>query len=296
MQDQKQINPPLLSVCIITYNHINYIRQAIDSVLMQKTNFLWNLIIADDCSTDGTRDVLIEYKQKYPEFITLILQGKNVGAARNWITLLSTPTSKYIAYFEGDDYWTNPLKLQKQVDFLEQNDSFSSCFHNTLVLKENNESTIYRNYERDHYTIEDTLDNISLFHTSSFVFKRKFLEFPSWITEVRSGDMVLFTIIARYGDVKYLPETMSVYRKHGSGISSVRADEGISINQNHILRLRYTDEFLEHKYSKIIKQTIKKYKKELFYYTKLGKIKSKIRLRTRLYSFYNFFLTARRIK
>ncbi|MBC7694101.1 MAG: glycosyltransferase [Burkholderiales bacterium] len=287
MKDQKQIDTPLLSVCIITYNHINYIRQAIDSVLMQKVDFSWNLIIADDCSKDGTRDILLEYKQKYPELITLILQENNIGAARNWITLLSEPISKYIAYFEGDDYWTDPLKLQKQFNFLEANNSFSSCFHNTMVLKENNETIIYRDYDRDRYTIEDTLGNISLFHTSSFVFRREALAFPSWIGEVRSGDMLLFTIIARLGDIKYLPETMSVYRKHGSGISSVRVDEGISMNENHILRLTYTNEFLDHKYSKVIKQTVKKYKKELFYYTKLGKIKSKMRLRTRLSFIYN---------
>ena len=117
-------NVPLLSVCLITYNHENYIRQAIEGVLMQKVNFNWELIIAEDCSTDKTRDIILEYKKKHPDFIKLILQEKNVGPAKNWIELITKPNSKYIAYFEGDDYWTDPLKLQKQVGFLEANPDY----------------------------------------------------------------------------------------------------------------------------------------------------------------------------
>lgn len=287
------MNSPLLSVCLITYNHVKYIKEAIDSVLNQKVNFEWELIIADDYSTDGTREILLEYQRKHPDFIKLILQEKNIGAAKNWTELLLAPRSKYIAYFEGDDYWTDSLKLQKQINFLETHDSFSSCFHNTLILKENGEAHTYKEYSKDYYTIDDTLDNQALFHTSSFVFRREALVIPEWIPEIRSGDMVLFTIIARTGYIKYIPEVMSVYRKHDSGISIVKVDEGISMNQNHILRLKYTDEFLDYKYSNLIRKTIKKYKKELFYYTKLGKVKSKIRLRTRIRYVLSYFMKKR---
>ena len=114
----------LLSVCLSTYNHVKYIREAIDGVLMQKVNFSWELIIADDFSTDGTREIVLSYKEKYPEFIKLVLQEKNVGALRNWFDLLNVPASKYIAYFEGDDYWTDSYKLQRQVDFLEKNEDY----------------------------------------------------------------------------------------------------------------------------------------------------------------------------
>ncbi|MBP2283049.1 glycosyltransferase involved in cell wall biosynthesis [Flavobacterium sp. CG_23.5] len=114
---------PLLSVCLITYNHENYIKQAIDGILMQQVDFNWELIIAEDCSTDGTREILLEYKEKYPDFIKLILQEKNVGPAKNFLDLIQTPKSKYIAYCEGDDYWTDPLKIQKQVDILELNEN-----------------------------------------------------------------------------------------------------------------------------------------------------------------------------
>src|SRR6187402_2860382 len=120
---------PLVSVCLITYNHKEYIVQAIESVLMQKTSFGWELIVADDYSTDGTRDILLEYQKQYPELITLILQEHNVGPAKNWMTLMEKPRTKYIAYFEGDDYWTDPLKLQKQVNVLEKNDELAIAAH-----------------------------------------------------------------------------------------------------------------------------------------------------------------------
>jgi len=127
---------PLLSVCSTTYNHVNFIKQAIDGFLVQKVDFAWEIIIADDFSTDGTREILLEYKNKYPDLIKLILQEKNVGAAQNCIDLITTPKSKYIALCDGDDYWTDPLKLQKQVVFLEANPDFAICFHNAAVINE----------------------------------------------------------------------------------------------------------------------------------------------------------------
>jgi len=122
------MNSPLLSVCLITYNHADYIRDAIEGVLMQQASFPWELIIADDCSTDGTRNIVEEYANRYPRLIRLILQKTNVGAARNWMDLITGVTSKYLAYCEGDDYWTDPRKLQKQVDFLEGNPDYGLCY------------------------------------------------------------------------------------------------------------------------------------------------------------------------
>ena len=116
---------PLASVCIITYNQEKYISQAIESVLMQKTNFAWEIVIGEDCSQDITAQILSKYKDKYPNQITLILQEKNVGAIRNAYEF-SIPAcrGKYIAFLEGDDYWTDEFKLQKQVDFLESNPDY----------------------------------------------------------------------------------------------------------------------------------------------------------------------------
>jgi len=125
---------PLLSVCVITYNHASFIRQAIDSVLMQELDFTWEIIIADDCSTDGTREILLEYKAKYPDLIKLILQGENVGPSRNWYDLIYSTNSKYIAYLEGDDYWIDNKKLKTQYEHLENQPNINMCLHNAKLV------------------------------------------------------------------------------------------------------------------------------------------------------------------
>lgn len=120
---------PLLSVVTITYNHEPFIRKCIEGVLMQKVNFPMEFIIADDCSTDGTRAICEEYAVQYPELIRFVNSENNVGAVENENRALLAARGKYIATCEGDDYWTDPLKLQKQVDFLEAHLDYSVCFH-----------------------------------------------------------------------------------------------------------------------------------------------------------------------
>lgn len=217
---------PLLSVCLITYNHVNYIKQAIDGVLMQKVDFAWELIIADDFSTDGTREIVLEYKNKYPDLIKLILQEKNVGAAQNFIDLINAPKSKYIAYFEGDDYWTDPLKLQKQVDFLEANPEYSGAFHDIQLLESdgswgNPRKSIQDFKERVDITLEDTISMTSPFHTSSFIFRSNSLKLPKEFSRYTSGDMAIFMIVASQGKLRRIPSNMSVYRKHKGGITKL---------------------------------------------------------------------------
>ena len=120
---------PLLTVVTITYNHEQHIRQCIEGVLAQKTSFPIEFIIADDCSTDGTRAICEEYAKKLPDIIRLVSSSANVGAVENEQRALLAAKGKYIATCEGDDYWTDTLKLQKQVDFLESHPDFSVCFH-----------------------------------------------------------------------------------------------------------------------------------------------------------------------
>lgn len=120
---------PLLSIVTITYNHELYIRKCIEGVLMQQVNFPIEFIIAEDCSTDGTLAVCKGYAEKYPDLIKLITSENNVGAIVNERRAMKAAKGKYIAFCEGDDYWTDPLKLQKQVDFLEENLEYSVTFH-----------------------------------------------------------------------------------------------------------------------------------------------------------------------
>lgn len=120
---------PLLSIVTITYNHEPYIRQCIEGVLMQQVNFPIEFIIAEDCSTDGTLAICKEYAIKYPNLIQLITSENNVGAIANERRAMKAAKGKYIAFCEGDDYWTDPTKLQKQVDFLEEHPEYSVSFH-----------------------------------------------------------------------------------------------------------------------------------------------------------------------
>lgn len=120
---------PLLSIVTITYNHEPFIAKTIEGVLMQQVKFPIELIIAEDCSTDGTRAICQRYAEEYPELIRLITSDSNVGAIANERRAMLAARGKYIAFCEGDDYWTDPLKLQKQVDFLESHPDYSVTFH-----------------------------------------------------------------------------------------------------------------------------------------------------------------------
>ena len=135
---------PLVSVCCVTYNHVGFIRDAIDSFLMQKTDFNYEICLGEDASNDGTRGICVEYAKKYPDKIRLFLRSRDDvikinGTATgryNFIETLKECKGKYIALCEGDDYWTDPYKLQKQVDFLEANSEYSFCGSEIIIEDE----------------------------------------------------------------------------------------------------------------------------------------------------------------
>jgi glycosyltransferase involved in cell wall biosynthesis len=249
---------PVVSVCIITYNHELYIRQALDSVLVQKVNFPWEIIIADDCSTDKTREILYEYKEKHPDLIRLILQEKNTRARKNYIDLVNSATGKYIAYLEGDDYWTDPLKLQKQFDFMELNPGFSMCYHKIKWVwtyasdwhpdKESNvddppESTVY-----------DVL-NRGWFIRSCSMFYKNF-RLPKGFDKLHVGDYPLHVLLADKGNIGFLDETMGVYRVNDKGMSETNLlTEDITKRKKNLRAeidmLKYMDHHTTYKYHRI---------------------------------------------
>ncbi len=251
---------PLLSVCLITYNHVNYIEQAIEGVLMQQVDFSFELVIADDFSTDGTRELLLEYQKKYPERIRLILQNSNVGAYQNWKDLIFYPRSKYIAYFEGDDYWTDSDKLQKQVDFLEANDDFAICFHRVYELAEGKApelSNLNTSINQETYTINDIAKG-NFMYTPSVIFRNRFLkEFPSWMKDSPIGDYPLHMLNAQYGKIKYFPDIMAVYRKHAGGSWSHH-----NIMVNNVKMVRVIDYLLSEDFSDQVKINLSLQKKK----------------------------------
>ena len=214
----------MVSVDMITYNHEAYIKQAIEGVLMQKTNFKFELVIGEDCSTDRTREICIEYQKKYPDIIKLLLPEKNLGMNENGIRTVNACSGKYIALCEGDDYWTDPLKLQKQVDFLEGNEEYSICFHPVKVWKENEKELVDDFITREvpeTTTILDLAEG-NYIHTPSVVFRKNQEVFDTFqsLGALPVGDYVLHMLNAKYGMIKKLPEIMGVYRVHDGGVHS----------------------------------------------------------------------------
>jgi len=260
------MNEPLLSVCLITYNHVKYIREAIESVLMQKVNFSWELIIADDFSTDGTREILLDYKDKYPDFIKLILQEENVGAAKNWIDLITYPTSKYIAYFEGDDYWISPFKLQLQVDFLEANSDFSICTSNVILknLVDNSESEWFGVKQNDVSSLKDILRFGSGGASCTLLFRSQAIEvIPDWFY-LCNGDWGLQILCATHGKMKYFNDVFGVYRRNEGGITAPKSiDKNIQLHESYGIN---TINILIENFSSYEKE-LKTHAAEYWYYT-----------------------------
>ncbi len=255
------MDQPTLSVCLITYNHKEFIRKAIEGVLMQQATFTWNLIIADDFSTDGTRDILMEYRGKYPDKIQLILQEKNVGAAQNWIDLIKTPCSKYIAYFEGDDYWTDPLKLQKQVDFLESHEDYNGVFHKVSLLSNttNKFSECVLNTDTpDSIEVTDLLKK-NIIRTCSMLLRTESVrplftnnKFVNIFKKATPGDWLMFIFAIRHKKMKYLSDNMAVYRIHDGGIWSEAKDIELRYDKELFKGYVFLKQILPYKYFKLV--------------------------------------------
>ncbi len=223
-------NRPLLSVRLITYNHEKYIGSAIEGALMQKTDFPVEIVVGDDCSTDRTPGIIEQYRAKYPEIIRVLDRGVNLGAKVNIIRTLRACAGKYIAHLDGDDYWTDPYKLQSQVEILETNPNIVSCFHNMEVRFDDpaSPSVLYcGKTDRQVFTRMD-LAVRNLVPASGNVFRNGLIpKHPDWFFQLPFGDWAWHLLMAQHGDFFYLPKIMGVYRRHEQGAwSSNNAEQG----------------------------------------------------------------------
>jgi glycosyltransferase involved in cell wall biosynthesis len=219
ISDQVALNKtPLVSVSMITYNHDDYISQAIEGVLQQKTKFSIELIIGEDCSSDRTREIVLEYQKRYPTIIRVLISENNIGMMKNSLRVFAACRGEYMALCEGDDYWTEPLKLEKQVNFLENNSDFSICFHKVKILKNRKLVNDFLTYvPKEETTIED-LAYGNYIHTPSVVFRNGLIkEWPEWYFRSPVGDYPLHLLNAQYGKIKYIDQVMAVYRIHEGG-------------------------------------------------------------------------------
>lgn len=211
---------PLVSVFMMAYNHEKYISEAIDGVLMQKTNFDFDIVIGEDCSKDNTRQIILDYQKKYPGKFKLLLHENNIGAIANQLDVFSSCTGKYIAMCEGDDYWTDPYKLQKQVDFLEVNEDFAFCFHKVKVNRDDKIEDDFMQEVNEITTIYDLAKGLYV-RTLSVIFRSSILKsFSENQKNNISGDYSLFLLLSEHGKIKYFNETMGVYRIHDGGVWS----------------------------------------------------------------------------
>ena len=222
MKDQN--NEILVSICCITYNQAPYIRQCLDGFIMQKTNFKFEIIVHDDCSTDGTTDIVKEYADKYPDLIVPIFQKVNQyqnGNKRILATFVYPKAiGKYIALCEGDDYWIDPLKLQKQVDFLESHPDYSMCFHNAIE-KSGTKERCFSNIKNRDYSGKEILEQF-IVATSSVLFINSVIKTDEYKTIISDkkiivGDLPLWLSCIAMGKCRGFSDTMSVYRRTEMG-------------------------------------------------------------------------------
>lgn len=215
---------PLVSIVCESYNHEPYLRKCLDGFVMQQTSFPFEILIHDDASTDHSADIIREYEAKYPDLFHPIYQSENQYKKQHLWADIQFPRArgKYIALCEGDDHWTDPLKLQKQVDYLETHPGCALCFHNAMLHREDSEqpdSVFASVEERDYSGIE--LIKKWYCSTASIVFRSSLKDGFAQLCKnhplMKMGDRPLVTYCSKYGTVHAIPGIMSVYTKHIGG-------------------------------------------------------------------------------
>ena len=214
-----------VSVSITAYDHEPYIAQAIEGALAQETDFDFEVVVGDDCSTDGTREVILDLARRHPGRIRTIFPDKNYGdgGKRVFLETIRACRGRYIATMDGDDYWTSPRKLQLQVDLLESHPDCSMCFHDVLKVYDDGSRPPSRYNgpaSKRLWTLDDTLERCFVAACSP-LFRREVLDgLPPWYLDLPFGDWPLYVLAARQGPIAYLDEVMGVYRVHAGGMWS----------------------------------------------------------------------------
>jgi glycosyltransferase involved in cell wall biosynthesis len=232
-----------ITVLVTTYNHARYIRQAIDSALAQRLAAPFEVVISEDCSTDGTRAIVEEYAARQPERVRLLLSETNLRSNEVVARGFRSARGRYLAMLDGDDYWTADDKLQAQFDFLESRRDFTICFHNAAVVDENSKSSgrSWNPPDQPHTTgLADVLRG-NFLATSSVMYRRRALPaIPSWYEPFFPvTDWPLHVLYAERGRIGYLNRTLSAYRLHDGGyFSRLTALEKLQANAAFYERMR----------------------------------------------------------
>ncbi|MBE6903288.1 MAG: glycosyltransferase [Ruminococcaceae bacterium] len=256
-----------VSVICTAYNHEKYIAKALESFLMQKTSFKFEVIVHDDASTDKTADIIKEYEQKYPDIIKPIYQKENQYSQGVHITAsLMIPKAKgeFIAFCEGDDYWTSPNKLQLQYECMNKYPQCSLVAGNAVRVSENGEYiSIYSNkgYKEGIYTAKDIISDLSMFPMASMFFRKSYYSENSLFLEnVQNFDYIHKALLSTQGDVYFLDEKLSAYRQAAKGSWTERIAQNKEKFETHIKKsiqaFEKLDEYRNYKYTELIQEEI----------------------------------------
>lgn len=259
----------VVTVYCLVFNHEKYIRNALDGFVNQKTNFDFQVIVHDDCSTDNSALIIKDYAEKYPNIIKPIFQHENQYSKGKDIKrefIFPLVQGEYIAVCEGDDYWCDETKLQKQVDFLENNPEYIACAHDTEIIEmSSGKKRRMFNNDEDHDISLENIVSGNFFHISSVMYRSKVINtFPPFFEKAKSfGDVPLALNLYINGRIRYLGKVMSVYRHGTQGSWSYRNEydmhSRVNSYQQYIDMLKSFNDYTCFKYNEIIKYYINKY-------------------------------------
>lgn len=266
----------LVDVIVPVYNHERYIEVTLNSMVEQITDFRYRVIPSDDCSTDGTRAILRRLAAAHPDKIFPVYREKNGGAIANGYSLLNAATAKYVAICDGDDYWIDPHKLQKQVDFLEANPDFSMCFTDVKIKDETGlnqpRERFFARLEKDVFTIEDfILADQQIVPTLTIMVRNVMPKpVPEFYLTILSGDIFIQIMTADKGKAKYMDEQMGVYRNNSGGVT--KSEENLRKGDEKLVEMYlHLNEYLGRRYEKTFRQRLLALAKTRLIYEAKGK-------------------------
>jgi glycosyltransferase involved in cell wall biosynthesis len=232
-----------VSVLVVTYNHARFVRQALDSVFAQRLPEPLEILISEDCSTDGTREIVQEYADSYPHVVSLLLSECNLGSNEVVRRGFRAAQGRYIALLDGDDYWTGDDKLQAQIEFLDRRPDVTICFHNVQVVDERSQSTgrLWNSPDQPKVSGLHKLLRGNFIATSSVMYRQAAVaEIPAWYDGFFPvTDWPLHVLYARQGRIGYLDRTLGAYRLHRGGLFSTLGErEKLEANADFYRQLR----------------------------------------------------------
>lgn len=268
----KIISIPKVSICIITYKHANFIDNCLESIVSQVVNFDYEIILGEDHSQDETVQIVKRYADAYPNLIKAYVRQQNLGAKQNFLNCFLQCRGEYVISVEGDDYWTDSCKLQKQADFLDTHLIASACFHNAEIIYEDGSerpSQLVNSPNQALWT--NTVDFFKeketwFMATASVMMRRKYVNpLPSWFKDCKSGDIPMYVILAERGSIGYIPEIMSVYRKHLGGQSYTDSIKSKEFLLNRIFMYSVLNEYTNKKYNEFVNPILADYHEMLIH-------------------------------